>query len=414
MNTYQIQLEATQRFTEARKKQVIEEAKSKGFDSVEVIKDGKVFTRFMIADETVAVPEVVEESPATGTTPQAYDITQDFNPNDISVLKHCITNNSPVLLVGQTGLGKTTLISELAKQHNKSLTRLSVHSGITGDEILGKWLAKNGSTVWQDGLLIQAMHKGEWIVFDEINAAPADVLFALHSLLDDDRKVTLMEKDGEVIKPHADFRFFATMNPIEDYAGTKELNMAFFSRFGAIVEILPFEHRVEVGILERKGIKNATAEKLVDLASNLRNYKKQEDIMFFCGTRDIISAGKLIDSGMDYTIAVNFAILNKMSPDDKEFIVSKDLTLKVKDAKDQQIERLESDKKNLQTEKTKLAKEMAQKEQEKTALVSDVNKLAQDVADLTNQLNNRPNVSGANVNIDPNTQKALKILGIMK
>lgn len=321
-----------------------------------------------------------------------HSIINDFEKSDVEAINACIKDNSPALLVGQTGLGKTTLISELAKESKKNLIRLSVHSGITGDEILGKWLAKNGSTIWQDGLLIQAMKNGDWIVFDEINACPADVLFALHSLLDDDKKVTLIEKDGEVIKPHADFRFFATMNPIEDYAGTKELNMAFFSRFGAIIEIKPFSQDIEVAILERKGIEKKIALNLVNLASNLRIYKTGDDIIFFCGTRDLIHAGRLINSGLDKTLAINYAILNKMSPEDKSFVLKKDLSLKVEDKKDEEIRILKND---LTLAKVRDNKDKAIIQGLEIALKEEKTKQG-------------------NTQLDANTQKALKILGVIK
>ena len=331
-------------------------------------------------------------------TVASYDILQDFNKSDIDTINMCISINSPALLVGQTGLGKTSLLSALAKQKNKNLTRLSVHSGVTGDEILGKWLAKNGSTVWQDGLLIQAMKKGDWIVFDEINACPADVLFALHSLLDDDKKVTLIEKDGEVIIPHKDFRFFATMNPIEDYAGTKELNMAFFSRFGAIVEINPFSNDIEVSILERKGINKAFAISLVKIASSLRDYKNKDDIIFFCGTRDLIHAGKLVSPTVSEVQAITYGILNKMSKEDKAFVISKNLHLEVKDPK---IEKLEQELKKEMNDRTLAINAQLVLESEKNQLMAKVAKLESDLAS---------NIGGSKINA--NTKKALELLGI--
>ena len=175
------------------------------------------------------------------------------------------------------------------------------------------------------------MKSGEWIVFDEINACPADVLFALHSLLDDDKKITLIEKDGEVIRPHKDFRFFATMNPIEDYAGTKELNMAFFSRFGSVIKIKPFGVDIEINILQRKGVSITVATRLVSMANNLRQHKKNDDIIFFCGTRDLIHTGKLMHQGMQESNAIHYGILNKMSKDDKAFVLSKNINLIVPD-----------------------------------------------------------------------------------
>ena len=55
----------------------------------------------------------------------------------------------------------------------------------------------------------------------------------MNSLLDDNGFVRL--DNGEVVRRHKNFRFFATMNL--GYFGTKELNQALYNRFNAIFEI---------------------------------------------------------------------------------------------------------------------------------------------------------------------------------
>ena len=75
-----------------------------------------------------------------------------------------------------------------------------------------------------------AVRRGDWIVLDELNLAPSDVLEALNRLLDDNRELFLPETQ-EVIKPHADFMLFATQNPPGAYGGRKVLSRAFRNRF---------------------------------------------------------------------------------------------------------------------------------------------------------------------------------------
>lgn len=231
-----------------------------------------------------------------------------------NVLKTAVDLNKPALLVGETGVGKTALLRELAKEQKKELVRVSVN-GTTGvEEILGKWLAEKGTTKWQDGVLVKAMKEGSWIVFDEINAALPEILFTLHSLLDDDQHIFLPEKDNEKIKPHKDFRFFSTMNPTEEYAGTKDLNKALASRFSAIINVEPLgdidEHRILTEIYE---IDNDTAFKLVSMGQELRKAKRDDRIYYFCSTRDLIQAGLLIKNGLNAGLAIKVAVVNKMS-----------------------------------------------------------------------------------------------------
>lgn len=70
----------------------------------------------------------------------------------------------------------------------------------------------NNSCHFLLGVLIDAMRKGYWIVLDELNLAPTDVLEALNRLLDDNRELLITETQ-EVVRAHPRFMLFATQNP---------------------------------------------------------------------------------------------------------------------------------------------------------------------------------------------------------
>jgi midasin len=53
--------------------------------------------------------------------------------------------------------------------------------------------SKSGKLVFQEGLLIEAVRNGYWIILDELNLAPSEVLEALNRLLDDNREVFIVE-----------------------------------------------------------------------------------------------------------------------------------------------------------------------------------------------------------------------------
>lgn len=240
-----------------------------------------------------------------------------YNPEVIKGIRACVDLNHSILLVGETGTGKTTLINELAKEKKKELIRVSLNGATSTDDILGKYQAKDGTTYWQDGILVTAMKKGYWIVFDEINACLPEVLFVLQSLLDADRKVTLTEKDGEVIRPTGDFRFFACMNPTESYAGTKEVNMALMSRFGGVFSIAVFESHHELEVLKRNEVEEPHAIKLVNFANKLRDMRTKGDVYTFVSTRDIIQAGQLASKGLELINAIEYSVLNKMTEEER-------------------------------------------------------------------------------------------------
>jgi midasin len=105
--------------------------------------------------------------------------------------------------------------------------------------------------VFTEGVLVDAVRKGKWILLDEINLASSETLMRLCGLLDDPSgSLTLTERgDTVAIERHDDFRLFSAMNPATD-AGKKDLNPSIRSRFteiyvGEVVD--PLELRIIAG-----------------------------------------------------------------------------------------------------------------------------------------------------------------------
>ena len=266
--------------------------------------------------------EKVETTKAE-TTKRVVGQKMYYNDQDEFILKQSIDLNFPVLLVGDTGCGKTSFIRNVALERGINLIRLNL-SGQTGvDEILGKWLVRSNEETrtnemyWVDGLLIKAMKDGDFIVFDEINMALPEILSVLHSLLDDDRSIVLKEKDGSKIEPHPRFRFFATMNDCDEYAGTKELNKAFVSRFPVILNINYSEFEDKI-LCERTGIKLDDAQRLILAANEVRKHKKQGNLSYICSTRDLLYCSDLMMKKFKPGKALEVSILNKVSYDERD------------------------------------------------------------------------------------------------
>lgn len=230
-------------------------------------------------------------------------------------LEVAIERNLPVLLVGDTGTGKTTIVKDLADKHRKRVLRFSITGETTVDEFVGKYVLENGATVWQDGILLYAMKAGHWLVVDEVNVALPEILFVLHSLLDDDRAVTVTQHEGELVKPDDRFRFFGTMNPVDEYAGTKDLNKAFKSRFGMILNIDYPAPKVERQVVEVKGRTTPeVASLLVDIGLQIRKAKKADEVFFTCSTRDLIQTAQLVEP-LGVLDALKIGLVNKANGD---------------------------------------------------------------------------------------------------
>jgi len=190
------------------------------------------------------------------------------------------------------------------------------------NELVGKWLVKDGSTYWQDGILTEGIHKGWWFVADEINMALPEILTCLNSILDDGCGLVLAEKDGELVLKHKDFRLFATMNPSDEYTGTKELNKALLSRFPIVISIGRYTPTEELKILQyQSGITEEIGSIMVDVGNCIRKLKDDKKVWYTCGTRDLVNWARLIScNGNTLQETFEYSILNKCSIEDRDQI----------------------------------------------------------------------------------------------
>ena len=160
-----------------------------------------------------------------------YIITPYVERNLLNLVRATSTRRFPILIQGPTSAGKTSMIEYLAKYTGNKFVRINNHEHTDLQEYLGTYVSgADGKLRFQEGLLVQAMRQGHWIVLDELNLAPTDVLEALNRLLDDNRELLIPETQ-EVVRPHENFILFATQNPPGLYGGRKVLSRAFRNRF---------------------------------------------------------------------------------------------------------------------------------------------------------------------------------------
>lgn len=167
----------------------------------------------------------------TPETQPHYIITPFIEKNLMNLVRASSTKRFPILLQGPTSSGKTSMVDYLAKISGNKFVRINNHEHTDLQEYLGSYVSgEDGTLRYQEGVLVEALRNGYWIVLDELNLAPTDVLEALNRLLDDNRELFVPETQ-EVIRPHPNFMLFATQNPAGLYGGRKVLSRAFRNRF---------------------------------------------------------------------------------------------------------------------------------------------------------------------------------------
>lgn len=211
------------------------------------------------------VPEAVED----------YVLTASVQTKLINLARAISASRFPILLQGPTSSGKTSIIEYLARRSGHTFVRINNHEHTDIQEYLGSYISdpQSGQLVFQEGLLVKAVRHGHWIVLDELNLAPTDVLEALNRLLDDNRELVIPETQ-EVLRPHPHFMLFATQNPPGLYGGRKVLSRAFRNRFLEMQFSDVPQHELETILSQRCKIAPSYAKKIVAVFLELQRRRQ--------------------------------------------------------------------------------------------------------------------------------------------
>jgi len=204
-------------------------------------------------------------------------------------------NVAPILLQGPTSVGKTSVIEYLAKRTGHKCVRINNHEHTDVQEYVGGYVSNShGHLEFKDGLLVEALRHGHWIILDELNLAPSDVLEALNRLLDDNKEL-LIPETGEIVKPSLGFTLFATQNPPGTYGGRKPLSRAFRNRFLELsVTDLPYPEVEEI-VTRSCGIPPKYSQMLVKVMQELQTRRQQSTL--FLGKHGSVTLRDLIKWG---------------------------------------------------------------------------------------------------------------------
>ncbi|RMZ31983.1 hypothetical protein D0859_03901 [Hortaea werneckii] len=219
-----------------------------------------------------------------------YILTPFIRSNLENLVRASSTRQFPVLIQGPTSSGKTSMIEYLAGRTGHKFVRINNHEHTDLQEYLGTYVSgADGRLQFQEGILVGALREGHWIVLDELNLAPTDVLEALNRLLDDNREL-LVPETQETVRPHEDFMLFATQNPAGLYGGRKTLSRAFRNRFLELhFDDIPVDELQEI-LHRRTHLPESRSKRLVTVYREL-SVLRQENRLFeqksFATLRDL-------------------------------------------------------------------------------------------------------------------------------
>ncbi|MBN9542930.1 MAG: AAA family ATPase [Alphaproteobacteria bacterium] len=221
--------------------------------------------------EKFEVPKLQEENSMVPKIDENYV----FDPFVTKAILNGFLYRKNVLVQGLHGTGKSTHIEQVASRLNWPVLRVNLDGNLSRSEFIGRdyIVIKNDKQVleFKEGLLPWSVKRPIALILDEYDAAKPDFLFILQRLLENDRKLVLID-ENIVIDPHTDFRIFATSNTLGSgdflgiYAGTNQLNQAQLDRWHICVNLNYISKEVEKKLILQKvaGIKDIISDEKLD------------------------------------------------------------------------------------------------------------------------------------------------------
>ncbi len=231
---------------------------------------------------------------------------------ECALFEHAWKKQLPLLIKGPTGCGKTRFVEHMAARLGRPLITVSCHDDLSASDLVGRFLIGNGSTVWSDGPLARAVRTGAICYLDEVVEARKDTTVVLHPLADD-RRVLPIERTGEQLVAPPEFMLVISYNP--GYQNLlKGLKPSTRQRFVALSMNYPTPD-VELAIVQAEtGVSAHSAMQLVQLAKSLRCLT-EHDLEETVSTRLLVSAGRLLASGLSMQVACRAAIIDALTDD---------------------------------------------------------------------------------------------------
>ena len=264
---------------------------------LEEFKVGRGKWNLEVTTETVNELEVTYNAPAAlpavvqNLIPQKDDSFVSFG--NFSDVKKIVKSRVfyPTFITGLSGNGKTFSVEQACAQLGRELIRVNITIETDEDDLIGGFRLVNGETVWHNGPVIEALHRGAVLLLDEIDLASNKIL-CLQSILEG--KGVFLKKIGKFIAPADGFQVFATANTkgkgSEDgrFIGTNVLNEAFLERFPVTFEQEYPTAAIEAKILSKLCADENFCKRLADWADIIRK------TFYDGGIEEIISTRRLV------------------------------------------------------------------------------------------------------------------------
>jgi midasin len=187
-----------------------------------------------------------------------------------------LTQPGPVLVIGAAGSGKSSLLREAARltcSGTAPLLELHLDDQTDSRTLLGAYVCTDvpGEFTWQPGALTIAVTTGQWVLIEDIDRAPFEILAALTPLLEGG--ALIVPGWSKPLRAAPGFRLFGTVTASS--ATTTTVQLGGSANFGAlwtqvVIEPLTPQELLTVAIHTNQGLPPRAAAKMLDTFHLLR------------------------------------------------------------------------------------------------------------------------------------------------
>lgn len=232
-----------------------------------------------------------------------------------------------IFLYGKAGTGKTSLPRWFCAKTGRQFIAITGNADLSIDQFFGSFGAKNGSTYWQDGLLLKAVKQPYTVLLiDEIARIPQNILIALNGVLQD--REYIIPETGERI-PFAEGVVIVGADNTNgqgdltgQFSSAVQMDSSTLSRFAVSLEVSYPKPSVESKILQNKtGTGQRLCDKIVEFINLCRDANTRGDAPTLAPNfRNTVSwINRLVD-GIDPKISLMACMGNSLDPSDREFL----------------------------------------------------------------------------------------------
>lgn len=221
-----------------------------------------------------------------------------FSKHDLLEILWSIENGDNIALVGPTGCGKTVGTEQVAAKLGRPFFRIPIDGMMRPRALLGGFtqVALNGasSTIWQKGVLEQAMELPSVISIDEFDRADPDLLYTMHQLLEGNGLI-ILEDGNRTVLPHPNLAIMATANTkgradsLNLYQLQQEMSEATRDRISTWLEV-DYRTQAEDTTFLRTAypeLNDETVIKIASVAAGMRNAFKEGALRTACSHRTL-------------------------------------------------------------------------------------------------------------------------------